>query len=41
MREYAKLTGLYMNLRDYIEKNDIDKVLIVGDVSYFLYGGMI
>ncbi len=41
MREYAKQTNLYMNIRDYIQKNDIDKVLIIGDVSYFLYGGMV
>ena len=27
-----------MKIHEYIEEHDIDKVLILGDVSYFLYG---
>jgi len=38
MREYMTLTGKSMKIHQYIEKNEIDKILILGDVSYFLYG---
>lgn len=38
MREYMAQTGKSMKIHEYIQKNDIDKVLILGDVSYFLYG---
>ena len=27
-----------MKIHEYLEKNNITKVLILGDVSYFLYG---
>ncbi len=38
LREYMTQTGKSMNIRQYLEENEIDKVLILGDVSYFLYG---
>lgn len=41
MREYMAQTGKSMKIREYLAANDIDKVLILGDVSYFLYGKML
>jgi hypothetical protein len=38
MREYMSQTGQSMKIREYLAANEIDKVLILGDVSYFLYG---
>lgn len=38
LREYMAQTGKSMKIHEYIEKHGIDKVLILGDVSYFLYG---
>jgi len=38
MREYMSQTGKSMKIHEYLEKNNITKVLILGDVSYFLYG---
>lgn len=38
LREYMTQTGKSMKIHEYIEEHDIDKVLILGDVSYFLYG---
>lgn len=38
LREYMSQTGKSMKIHEYIEEHDIDKVLILGDVSYFLYG---
>ncbi len=38
LREYMTQTGKSMKIHEYLERNDIDKVLILGDVSYFLYG---
>ena len=38
MREYMTQTGKSMKIREYLEAHEIDKVLIIGDVSYFLYG---
>ena len=41
MREYMTTTGKSMKIREYIRKNGIDKVLILGDISYFLYGKLL
>jgi len=38
LREYMSQTGKSMKIHEYLEKNSITKVLILGDVSYFLYG---
>ena len=38
LREYMAQTKKSMKIRDYLQKNQIDKVLILGDISYFLYG---
>lgn len=38
LREYMSQTGKSMKIHEYITEHDIDKVLILGDVSYFLYG---
>ena len=38
MREYMAQTGKSMKIREYLQEKEIDKVLILGDVSYFLYG---
>lgn len=38
LREYMTQTGKSMKIHEYLEKNSITKVLILGDVSYFLYG---
>lgn len=38
MREYMAQTGESMKIREYLQEKEIDKVLILGDVSYFLYG---
>ena len=38
LREYMSQTGKSMKIHEYLEKNNITKVLILGDVSYFLYG---
>lgn len=38
LREYMTQTGKSMKIHEYIAEHDIDKVLILGDVSYFLYG---
>ncbi len=38
LREYMSQTGKSMKIHEYITEHDIGKVLILGDVSYFLYG---
>lgn len=38
LREYMSQTGKSMKIHQYIQSHEIDKVLILGDVSYFLYG---
>ena len=38
MREYMTQTQKPMKIRQYLADHAIDKVLILGDVSYFLYG---
>ena len=38
LREYMTQTGKSMKIHEYLEQNNITKVLILGDVSYFLYG---
>ena len=41
MREYMNTTGKGMKIREYIREHQIDKVLILADVSYFLYGKLL
>ena len=41
MREYMNTTGKSMRIREYIRDNQIDRVLILADVSYFLYGKLL
>lgn len=38
MREYMGQTKQSMKIRQYLKEHQIDKVLILGDISYFLYG---
>ena len=38
MRHYMVQKGTGMRIERYLQENDIDKVLILGDVSLFLYG---
>ena len=38
MRYYMSQTGKSMRIHEYLKQNKIDKVLILGDISYFLYG---
>lgn len=38
MRGYMTQTGKSMKIKKYLEDREIDKILIIGDVSYFLYG---
>lgn len=38
MRHYLAQKGGGMRIREYLRDNDIDKVLILGDISLFLYG---
>ncbi len=38
LREYMTQTGKSMKIREYLAEHQIDKVLILGDVSLFLYG---
>ncbi len=38
LREYMTQTKKSMKIHEYLVENDIDKILILGDVSYFLYG---
>ena len=41
MREYMNTTGKSMKIREYLRNNQIDKVLILADISYFLYGKLL
>lgn len=41
MREYMNQTGRGMFIRQYLKDHEIDKVLILGDISYFLYGKLL
>lgn len=41
MRQYNGQTGHRLNIQQYLQENAIDKVLILGDVSYFLYGSLL
>lgn len=38
MRHYMTQTERAMRINEYLEQHEIDKILILGDVSYFLYG---
>lgn len=38
LREYMTQTGNSMKIRQYLKDHDIDKVLLLGDISLFLYG---
>ena len=38
LRFYKGHTGRNFKLRSYIKEHDIDKILILGDISYFLRG---
>lgn len=40
-REYKNQTGHSLKIEQYIEEYEIDKVLILGDVSYFLHGSVL
>ena len=40
-REYKNQTGHSLKIEQYIEEHEIDKVLILGDVSYFLHGSVL
>ncbi len=41
MREYMGQTKKSMKIGQYLKDHNIDKVLILGDISYFLYGKML
>ncbi|MBR0227156.1 MAG: hypothetical protein IJQ62_02280 [Clostridia bacterium] len=38
MREYENQTKKHLVIRQYLKEHDIDKVLLLGDISLFLYG---